>query len=101
MNDRNTEVLEQYELEIKAFRRGRGAWVCETDKGLKLLREYKGTVKRLEFEEEVLRSLQEGGSCFVDQYIRNKEGRTALNGRRRLPVCGKGLVFGQRMQHPG
>ena len=74
MNDRNTEVLEQYELEIKAFRRGRGAWVCETDKGLKLLREYKGTVKRLEFEEEVLRSLQEGGSCFVDQYIRNKEG---------------------------
>ena len=44
MNDRNTEVLEQYELEIKAFRRGRGAWVCETDKGLKLLREYKGTV---------------------------------------------------------
>ena len=33
MNDRNTEVLEQYELEIKAFRRGRGAWVCETDKG--------------------------------------------------------------------
>ena len=86
MNDRNTEVLEQYELEIKAFRRGRGAWVCETDKGLKLLREYKGTVKRLDFEEEVLRSLQEGGSCFVDQYIRNKEGE-------RLSTAGDGCRY--------
>lgn len=73
MNDRNTEVLGQYDLEITSFRRGRGAWVCETDKGLKLLREYKGTVKRLEFEEEVLRVLRESGHCLVDQYIRNRE----------------------------
>lgn len=73
MNDRNTEVLGQYELEIGMIRRGRGAWVCETDKGLKLLREYKGTQKRLEFEEEVLKMLYEQGCARVDQYIRNKE----------------------------
>lgn len=73
MNDRNTEVLEQYDLEVASFRRGRGAWVCETDKGMKLLREYKGTVKRLEFEEEVLQVLKESGNCLVDQYVRNRE----------------------------
>ena len=73
MNDRNTEVLEQYEMETKAFRRGRGAWICETDRGLLLLREYKGTVRRLEFEEEVLEAVKENGSCLVDQYVRNKE----------------------------
>lgn len=73
MNDRNTEVLEQYELEVGAFRRGRGAWVCETDQGLKLLREYKGTLKRLEFEEEVLNLIRERGNCRVDQYVRNRE----------------------------
>ena len=73
MNDRNTEVLEQYELEIKTLRRGRGAWVCETDQGLKLLREYKGTQKRLEFEEEVLKTVLESGGIRVDQYVRNKE----------------------------
>lgn len=73
MNDRNTEVLGQYELEIETIRRGRGAWVCETDGGLKLLREYKGTQKRLEFEEEVLKMLKEYGCTRVDQYVRNKE----------------------------
>ncbi|MEF9938544.1 MAG: spore coat protein CotS [Clostridium sp.] len=73
MNDRNTEVLGQYELEIGTLRRGRGAWVCETNQGLKLLREYKGTEKRLEFEEEVLSALQEHGRVRVDQYVRNKE----------------------------
>ena len=47
MNDRNTEVLEQYEMEVSSARRGRGAWICETDRGLKLLREYKGTKRGL------------------------------------------------------
>ncbi len=73
VNDRNTEVMEKYELEIRALRRGRGAWICETDQGLKLLREYKGTVKRLEFEEAVLGVLGEDGNFLVDQYVRNRE----------------------------
>lgn len=73
MNDRNTEVLEQYELKVEAFRRGRGAWVCETDQGLKLLREYKGTVKRLEFEEEILNLIRSKGDCLTDQYVRSRE----------------------------
>ena len=74
MNERNTEVLEQYALEIRSLRRGRGAWICETDQGLKLLREYKGTKKRLEFEEAVLAVLKEESTIRVDQYVRNKEG---------------------------
>lgn len=74
MNDRNTEVLGQYELEVRTLRRGRGAWVCESDRGFKLLREYKGTLKRLEFEEEVLNAVEKNGSILVDQYMRNKEG---------------------------
>lgn len=81
MNDRNTEVLEQYELEVSSVRRGRGAWICETDRGLKLLREYKGTVRRLEFEEEVLNVLKEGGLTQVDQYVRNREGELKSAGQ--------------------
>lgn len=74
MNEKYTEVLEQYELELFSARRGRGAWICETDQGLKLVREYKGTVKRLEFEEYVLTFVQENGYPLVDRYVRNKEG---------------------------
>ncbi|PNV60097.1 spore coat protein CotS [Clostridium sp. chh4-2] len=74
MNDKYMEALEQYGLDVVAVRRGRGSWLCDTSQGLKLLREYKGTVKRLEFEESVMKHLIEGGNACVDQYLRNAEG---------------------------
>ena len=70
MNERTTEVLEQYELEVQSKRRGRGAWICETSQGLKLLREYKGTVKRLEFEEQIMNVLQNQKTCRTDAHIK-------------------------------
>lgn len=74
MIEKYTEVLSQYELEILDVRRGRGAWLCETNRGLKLLREYKGTIKRLEFEDQVFSHMEEGGYACVDRYVRNREG---------------------------
>ena len=74
MIEKYTEVLSQYELEILDVRRGRGAWLCETNQGLKLLREYKGTIKRLEFEDQVFTQLEEAWHPFVDRYVRNREG---------------------------
>lgn len=85
MNDWNTEVIGQYELEVESLRKGRGAWIFETDRGLKLLKEYKGTVKRLEFEEKVLGAVRDSESLKVDQYMRNREGElisTADDGSR-------------------
>ena len=85
MNDWNTEVTGQYELEVENLRKGRGAWILETDRGLKLLKEYKGSVKRLEFEEMVLDVVKDVGTLKVDQYVRNREGEllsTAGDGTR-------------------
>ena len=42
MNERYQEVLEQYEVETLSVRKGRGAWICETDKGLKLCGNIRG-----------------------------------------------------------
>ena len=94
MNERTTEVLEQYELEVQSKRRGRGAWICETSQGLKLLREYKGTVKRLEFEEQIMNVLQNQKTCRTDQYMRNREG----GGGGWNAVCCEGMVFRARVQ---
>lgn len=38
------------------------------------MREYKGTVRRLEFEDQVLECLDTRGSLRADQYVRNQEG---------------------------
>lgn len=74
MNERHMEALEQYGLKVTEIRRGRGAWICETEQGIKLLREYKGTAKRLEFEDYVLSCLEKRDGVQVDYYVRNQEG---------------------------
>ena len=74
MNEKYVEALEQYELEIFSVRKGRGAWICETEDGCKLLKEYRGTVKRLEFEDQVLGALDTGNALQTDRYVRNREG---------------------------
>lgn len=80
MNDSYLEVLEQYEGDFTGVRRGRGAWICEGSDGVKLLKEYRGTLKRLEFEEQVLEKLWEKGGILVDQYVRNREGALLTTG---------------------
>lgn len=80
MNDNYVDVMEQYEGETLEIRRGRGAWICERSDGVKLLKEYRGSLKRLEFEETILRELKNQGIRSVDQYVRNKAGELITAG---------------------
>lgn len=74
MIDWSAEIEEKYELKVENMRKGRGAWIFETDHGLKLLKEYKGSVKRLEFEELVQETLDDVSTVKADRYMRNREG---------------------------
>ena len=80
MNDRGASVLEQYELEVRQISRGRGALLCDTDKGLKLLKEYKGSGRRAEMLLQVLEQVQQHFS-YVDQYAVNKQGGVVTQDR--------------------
>lgn len=73
MNDKNLKVLEQYDMEVKNIRRGRGCYVLETDRGIVLLKEYKASVQRAAWVEKVCRALQEAG-MQVDVPIACREG---------------------------
>lgn len=74
MNEKYVEALEQYDMEVRTVRKGRGSWICETDQGCRLLKEYRGTARRLEFEDEVLGRLDTRGSLRADRYLRNRKG---------------------------
>ncbi|CVI70981.1 Spore coat protein I [Clostridiales bacterium CHKCI001] len=76
MNDWGKSVLEQYEVEVKSTRKGRGALLCETNKGLLILQEYMGSIQHMEEESRVLNFLLEKGGMNVDVCIRDKNGRT-------------------------
>lgn len=73
MIDWSAEIEEKYELTVGNVKKGRGSWIFETDRGLKLLKEYKGSVKRLQFEELVQKALDDASTLKVDRYVRNRE----------------------------
>ena len=74
MNDWGRSVLEQYDLKIESVRRGRGALLCETDEGLKLLQACGCSERHLEAEFRLLTQLREHGFSQVDRCVRNREG---------------------------
>jgi spore coat protein I len=74
VEDRSQEVLGKYELRIYNTYRTRGAYVLETDQGLKLLCGYEGSENRLEFEDSLKQQVCEKGYGNVDTFIRNALG---------------------------
>ena len=74
MNERHLEALAQYDLTADSVRQGRSGWICETSQGTMLLQEYRGTMKRLEFETQVLGQVRKSGLLLVDDYIRTAQG---------------------------
>ncbi len=74
MYDRGLSVLEQYGLTAKNSYRGRGALLCQTEKGLLILREFRGSAKRLEKQREILLQVQMQSKEKVDQILVNQEG---------------------------
>ena len=72
MNDKTVNVLEQYDMEVLRTFKGRGTIICDTNKGNRVLKEYKGKPDKL----ELLDCLQRGISDTIktDTLVRNKEG---------------------------
>ena len=72
MNDKAVSVLENYDMEVIRTFKGRGTIICDTTKGLRVLKEYNGSTEKL----ELLELLQEKVNHIVrtDMIIRNKEG---------------------------
>lgn len=73
MYNRPEQVLEQYELEVKAVSKGRESYICDTSEGQKLLKEYRGSMERAEFLAGMLAHLG-GQGLMAGTVTRTKEG---------------------------
>lgn len=67
MYNREEEILEKYDLEIRNTAKGRGALICDTDKGTMLFKEFRGSKERAAFLYDILEFLSEQG--FVTETI--------------------------------
>lgn len=74
MKDYGISVLEQYQMEVYSTRRIRGAVLCDTDKGLFLLKEADGTRGRLPVLVGLYEQLNQSGFEMVDTPFPNREG---------------------------
>lgn len=61
MYNREEEILEQYNLEVKNTAKGRGALICDTQKGMLQLKEFRGSRERAEFLYKLLEFLCQQG----------------------------------------
>ena len=61
MNDRAVELLEQYEIQVLRTRKGRGAIVCDTDRGCLIFREYSGSQDRIGLQDRLLKQIADAG----------------------------------------
>ncbi|MFT3982688.1 MAG: CotS family spore coat protein [Lachnospiraceae bacterium] len=74
MGDKGSSVLEAYDLTVNRTYKGRGALICETNQGLKILREYHGSAAKLQMQDEMLSHIGRKGFFRVDFFVHNKEG---------------------------
>jgi len=74
--NRVNQILEQYPFIVSQTYKGRGALICETDMGLKIIKEYKGSEQRADFLYKVLKFVKENGQDKVDCVVKTKEDRT-------------------------
>ncbi len=72
MGERGLDVLDKYDIEVLRTAKVRGAIKCETDKGVYLLKEFGGTLQRVELEDKILTALAD--RICVETYLRNNEG---------------------------
>lgn len=80
MYDRGLGVLEQYGLTAKSVMRGRGALICDTEQGLKMIREYWGSPRKMEQQQKLQEHCRKEGFLLVDQVLTNQEGQVISKG---------------------
>jgi CotS family spore coat protein len=74
VNDRAVGLLEQYDVEVFRTRKGRGAIVCDTDRGCLVFKEYMGNQEKVILQDKLLKQINDSGLVSVERIIPAKDG---------------------------
>ena len=70
MEDRSQEALKRYRLKIYNMYKARGAYIIESDNGLKLFKVFEGSRNRALFEHKIKEHLYQNGYPNVDLFVK-------------------------------
>lgn len=80
MEEKNVDLLAQYDLNIYRTSRVKGACLLETAQGLKLFGSCHLSEGKAEFEQKVKQTLKDAGFVETDRYVRTREGSLLVQG---------------------
>ena len=63
MEEKIKDVLDAYTFQTTRVCRGRGAFICDTDQGMKIVKAYHRSPQRLEFEQSATEGIITWISC--------------------------------------
>ena len=74
VNDRSLCLLDNYDIEVLRTWKGRGAVLCETNRGILIWKEYSGYKEKIMFQDSLLSMLKEKGFTYAEDILKNREG---------------------------
>lgn len=80
MDDRIAELLAQYDVVVYRAGRIKGAWILETDQGMKQLGSCSYSEGKVRFEQRLKEYVTEQGFHTVDQFVPSREGNFLVQG---------------------
>ena len=95
VNDRAVSLFDNYEIEVKRTWKGRGAILCESDKGLLILKEYHGPMNKIYFQDTLLKHIKESGCLLVESILKTKEDELIVYDQDRIPYIVKSYFEGK------
>lgn len=95
VNDRAVGVLENYDIEVLRTWKGRGAILCESDKGLLILKEYTGPKSKIIFQDALLKQIKGQGFPLAESILKTKEEDLIVYDQDRVPYILKTYFEGR------
>ncbi len=99
MNDRAVGLFDQYEIEMNRTWKGRGAILCESDRGLLIMKEYAGPVEKVKFQDYLLNHINESGAVRVETILKTKEEELIVYDQDRVAYIVKTYCDGRECSH--
>ena len=95
MNDRAVGLFDNYEIEVHRTWKGRGAILCESDRGLLILKEYSGPMNKILFQDTLLKHIKEAGFQLAESILRTKDEELLVYDQDRIPYIVKTYFEGR------
>lgn len=80
MNDKITDIISQYDVEVCRANRVKGAWILETTEGLKYFGNCNYSENRAKLAQNVKQFVKEKGFLCVDTFVPAKDGNLLVQG---------------------